>query len=74
MKRNFGIFLICALLNACASSPDADHYYLNPDQYARCNELKHRIISMPATNDSIVAAQRNGEMDTLNRSYREDGC
>lgn len=69
MLRIIGILIVYSLLTACA--------YLNSsseDHYARCKELKHRLIVNGATNNQLVAAQQSAELDNLNRNYREEGC
>lgn len=76
MKKKLGMMFCYTLLTACAQQP-----YVNscctpmcPEKYARCAELKRLIVFNSATTDSLVAAQRNGELDKLNRQFQLEGC
>jgi hypothetical protein len=48
----------------------------NPEENreAICKELKRQIIVNAATGNQNTATQERVNMDTLERSYREEGC
>jgi hypothetical protein len=72
MIRLLWILSLIFALSACS------YFNLNKnkadDQYARCKELKRRIIFNSASNNDMVITQKNAELENLNRTYRDEGC
>lgn len=75
MIKKLGILTICTTLSACS--------YFNldnnksDDQYARCKEIKHRMIFnnvSDSTNEQTAPAQQSVEMDNLSRAYKTEDC
>jgi hypothetical protein len=72
MLRFIGILFFASLLTSC-SFFNTDNNKANA-RYSNCKELKSRLLFINATNDERIATQRAAELDTLNRSYHENGC
>jgi hypothetical protein len=52
------------------------------DQYARCKQIKYRMVNTNTTTNiynnaatnQLIGAQQSAEMDNLNRAYKENNC
>lgn len=64
------LILLSVSLNACALF----HTTKEEDREARCKMLNRQIIFNAATANQTLATQQRAELDTLHRSYREEGC
>lgn len=70
MTRILWMTAFCFVLTAC----NALQTNSAGTQAGMCKELKHRIIFNGATSNDTKAAQQRAELNTLNQSYRDQGC
>lgn len=69
MIRYLIVAFLLVLVNSCAIFDNKCQ-----EHYVRCQEIKRQIMFINATNNSMVAAQRNAELDNLYRAFRDNGC
>ena len=79
MIKLLWILCLIATLTACCCQ---HHRYTCFDQYARCEEIKKRIIYFDgakhdlngASNVQMSSVAHDAELESLHRAYRENGC
>lgn len=68
--RHLWIFIVGLSLTACSTFHDSPE----KTREAVCNELTHDIIFNAATPDQNSATLDRANLDTINKSYRAEGC